>query len=440
MRAIMRRRDFLQLSVGIGASAIGSSGCDTETTFLGSPMCTRFEYPVAASASYVAAAFEVDARGAIICAHGPTPGKAKLEIRPCRGSGDGTDHSIEIAQGSLTGSVLLDGLPPNRGYYYRVSSEAYTPSDWGWFQTAPEPTHDVSVHFVYSADIGLDPERETSIVEFMAESPAAFYMNLGDWPYADKDPAARTLSEYRAKHRAVREPAWIRGLLRRFPVYAIYDDHDIRCNWDGKWRERESERIAAGLTAWDEAFPLRTATRYRDWRWGRHAHFFMLDTRMYRSANEDPDGPDKTMLGPQQKEWLLSGLRSSESSFKFVISSVPLGFATGNDHWSAFATERDEVVSTIRDEGIRGVVFLTADRHYFAAVHHSFGIREFHVGPLSAGPGNPPERTAEVLGFANTLNYGEVRVQSSPDPLLTFNCRDSLGEILYTESFTPEEA
>lgn len=401
--------------LGLGA---GAAACEGPPTSLVDP---------------IAAAFEVRGDGALLWASG-VPGPALFELRACDG-----DAALELPvalDDTAVGSALIDNLGFDESYHYRVVT-AGVASDWGWFRTAPDPHADVPVCFAYAADLG--PAPVTAIVDHMARSPALFYLNLGDWPYADDAPEALSLDHYRAKHRAARAPGWVRRLMRRFPIYAIYDDHDVRCNWDGALLAADPDRVAAGLTAWDESFPLRGPVRYRDWRWGRHLHIFVLDTRLYRSANDADDGPDKTMLGAAQKAWLLDGLRTSDASFKLIASSVPLGFGRGIDHWSSFAVERDEIVSAIVDEGIEGALFLSADRHYFAAVRYDFGVREFQVGPLASGPGNPPAPTLEVVGLANTINYGEIAISAGANPRLTFTCRDRDGAALYRETLSPEE-
>ncbi|MCH7916233.1 MAG: alkaline phosphatase D family protein [Deltaproteobacteria bacterium] len=43
----------------------------------------------------------------------------------------------------------------------------------------------------------------------------------------------------------------------------------------------------------------------RSFRWGKAAEIFILDTRQYRDIDEG------TMLGSEQKQWLLEALSSS---------------------------------------------------------------------------------------------------------------------------------
>ena len=43
---------------------------------------------------------------------------------------------------------------------------------------------------------------------------------------------------------------------------------------------------------------------YRRIRWGKRLEVWLVEGRDFRSENPDPDGPDKTIWGEDQKEWL----------------------------------------------------------------------------------------------------------------------------------------
>jgi alkaline phosphatase D len=164
---------------------------------------------------------------------------------------------------------------------------------------------------------------------------------------------------------------------------------------------------------------------------------FLLDTRMFRSPNADPDGPDKTLLGREQMTWLKSGLQASSASFKVILSSVPFDFCRAIDTWQVFAAEREALFSFVRDAGIRGVVLVSADRHYFAVHAHANGLREYHLGPMAAGLGSPPPEHPAVVAGAHTVNYGQFVVVGGDSPYLLFICRDDLGAELFREVLMP---
>jgi alkaline phosphatase D len=94
-----------------------------------------------------------------------------------------------------------------------------------------------------------------------------------------------------------------------------------------------------------------------------HVEFFMLDCRFYRT---NPFRPERSMLGPEQKAWLLDALKNSDATFKLIVSSVPWspGAKPGShDTWDGFPEEREEIFQAIEKHRVGGVLLLAADRH-----------------------------------------------------------------------------
>jgi len=118
-----------------------------------------------------------------------------------------------------------------------------------------------------------------------------------------------------------------------------------------------------------------------------------------------------------------------------VFTTIPLDFGTDNDDWSLFTVERDAILGAIVDAGVTGVVFLSADQHWFAAYHHASGFVEWQVGPLCRGFRSPPApEPGVVVQIPGVYNYGEVSIQPGNPPQLTFTARDPDGAALYTET------
>lgn len=388
---------------------------------------------------HAAVTFEVDAESAIVSVHAATPRWVALVLEELATGEQRAYGPVELdaAIGNLA-RIDVDGLAPGRAYRYHLRFDTDTTSDWLRFRTAPPSDADAEVRLVFSADIDTDPLFDSSIFAALRDSGADFFVSLGDWPYADNAPGAWTVAEYRERHRQARTDPRLQEWLRTMGVYAIYDDHEARNDWDGRFRDTEADRIANALQVWDEWFPLHGAPpRYRSVRWGKHCELFVLDTRLYRSANAAVDGPDKTMLGPVQKAWLLAGLRASDASFKLVVTTVPLDFGTTEDHWPLFAFERAEVVAAVTGAdalgGIPGVLFLSADQHWFAAHHFDSGIVEYQVGPLARGVRDQPPLVPEVVARAGVYNYGELVITGGETPTATFTARDPSGAALFTE-------
>jgi hypothetical protein len=380
------------------------------------------------------AIFEVDHEAALVSVFSPVSNSVLLHLRERSSGVILSQIEVIVDSASGVGSAELVGLAPSVEYELLALPDKGQSSAGYHFETAPPPDADVGVHFVYSADIDVSPDWQSPIFTHLAASSAQFFLCLGDWPYADNPPGAVSEDEFQLRHVEVRVEPRVQSLLQSMPCYAIYDDHELRNNWDAHFRDIEAERIETGLRVWDEWFPLHGPDRYRSIRRGQHLEIFILDTRLHRSANLDADDESKTMLGSVQFDWLMSALRSSDATFKVIATSVPLDYGMPEDSWAVFQTERDRLLSLITSEGLETVVFLCADQHFFCPHHFQNGIKEFQVGPLARGlfESLAPQHPNEVMR-ANVLNYGEVILEGGATPNLTLIGRDQNGEELYRE-------
>src|SRR5439155_917496 len=254
-------------------------------------------------------------------------------------------------------------------------------------------------------------------VLWLRAGAADFFTFNGDTIYADHVCRATTphvagnefvavsLDEYRAKHRYNREDPAVQELLRVTSVYAAWDDHEVTNNFSGPTEPLMPVGRRAFRDYWAIDGPAEEPDRlYRSVRWGRSLEVFILDTRQYRSRNEALDGPDKTMLGAAQRSWLLERVSASDATWKLIVSSVPLGVFTRSDSWTSanvlgyprpgagFAWERDLILRTLRERGVRNVVFLSGDVHHAQFLRHEvdgYVVHELMAGPLAARPGIP---------------------------------------------------
>jgi len=310
------------------------------------------------------------------------------------------------------GMLDVDGLVPDRAYEITFTSGG---TSFGPCHARTAPADDATgpVRIAVSADFDPNPMFDSPLIEHVLAAEPQLYISLGDFPYTDNGPIAQTVSEYRARHADLRTAPAARRLLEGVGIRAIYDDHEFRNDWDTARAQAEADRYAAAMQVWDEFFPVRGAVddiRYRSWRWGKHLECFLLDCRRFRSSNSAPDDPEKTMLGPTQLAWVIDAVRRSTATFKLVLTSVPLDFGEGFDHWAGFTNERTRLLDAM--VGVTGVVFVCADQHYFAAHRHAHGIREFQVGPLARGVFAPGPVAPGVLFRSHQYNAGLIDVSS----------------------------
>lgn len=370
----------------------------------------------------------------------------------------------------FTGTVILAGLQPATPYYYRVRPQdaEVSASVVGSFSTAPEPNQARGVTFVWGGDLGgqgFCRQPEYAIFTPMKAVAADFFIFGGDTIYADSpcpsppnapgaDFVAKTQEEFWAKHQYQREDRPLRELLAVLPVYALWDDHEVKNDFSGP----TEPLMPLGLKAFFDYFPIRRAAEepqrlYRSFRWGQRLELFLLDTRQYRSPNLQADGPNKTMLGSTQLRWLLDRLTASTATWQVIVSSVPLSAHTGSvftgrDGWGGgfltdgFATELGKIVAALRDRRLRNVVWIATDIHVariFSYDPNRDGKADFHEfisGPLSAITGNfdPLDQTFHptiLYQETNFFNFGVVRIDGQSGAL-TVEIRDQDGKVRYT--------
>jgi len=120
--------------------------------------------------------------------------------------------------------------------------------------------------------------------------------------------------------------------------------------------------------------------------------FFVLDTRGQREMHDKKDPYKKgiSMLGSEQREWLLSGMKASKADFLFVVSSVNFMLphvgggmvrATNKDDaWTVFYDEREKLIDAW-DKLKQPVFVLTGDLHNSFVCKITENVWEFASGP-----------------------------------------------------------
>jgi len=341
-----------------------------------------------------------------------------------------------IASGRVTldgeiGRLVLTGLAPDTVHEITVTV-AGSPLGPHRVRTAPRADDPRPVRVAVSADYDPSPAFASGMLDALIAAEPELVISIGDFPYTDNGPPAMTVAEYRARHVELRTHPPVRALLEACGMYAIYDDHEVRNDWDGRTRIDEPARYAAAVQVWDEFFPQRAPAgeiRYRRWRWGAHLECFLLDCRRFRSANDAVDDAQKTMLGAEQHRWLIDGVTGSAATFKLILTSIPLDYGTGDDHWASFKTERDAMLAAL--VGTPGVLFASGDQHWFAAYRHAFGVREMQIGPLARGLGTPPPAVPGVVFRAVRYNAGLIDIDGDR---LTMTGLGADGEPFYRET------
>jgi len=149
--------------------------------------------------------------------------------------------------------------------------------------------------------------------------------------------------------------------------------------------------------------PAAKATRESGYSIGRRSYgtfkvsncrFFLLDTRTHRELHDlkRPDKKGLTMLGLEQRNWLLDWMKKDDAEFYFVVSSVnfmvphvgggghAFDAALKDDAWTVFLDERETLIN-FWDDLNKPVFVLTGDLHNSFAIKVTDNVWEFASGP-----------------------------------------------------------
>ena len=123
-----------------------------------------------------------------------------------------------------------------------------------------------------------------------------------------------------------------------------------------------------------------------------NCEFFVLDTRGQRQMHDtrEPGKPGLSMLGQEQREWLLEGQKRSDADFHFVVSSVnfmvphvgggKVRAENKDDAWTVFLDEREKLID-FWDALPVPVFMLTGDLHNSFVIRVTDNVWEFASGP-----------------------------------------------------------
>ncbi|WP_436715054.1 family 16 glycoside hydrolase [Roseiconus lacunae] len=361
------------------------------------------------------------------------PGRVRLTYFPTKQRKNAvvTEWKTTTSESDCTAQWKLEGLKP--GTQYAVIVEARSVDDdvttavlRGGFETAPSKTKEQPIKFCITTchdfirrDNGMQGHK---IYPVMRQMNPDFIVHAGDIEYYDKpDPWAMTKPLMRFKWGRIFALPTNREFYSNTTSYFIKDDHDTLKNdcWVGQRYGTVSFKEGVELFN-NEQFPSHPK-RYTSVRWGKALEIWILEGRDFRSPNSMKDGPEKSILGAEQKAWLLQSLRESDATFKVICSPTPI---VGPDRKNKrdnhandiFEHEGNEIREALSE--LENVIVLCGDRHWqYASTDPDTGLWEFGCGPGSEehqlgwkeGDERPMHRFLRVAGgfLSGRLSYGD---------------------------------
>ncbi|MEV5297198.1 alkaline phosphatase D family protein [Amycolatopsis methanolica] len=348
----------------------------------------------------------------------------------------------------------VSGLRPGAEYFYRfrVGNEI---SPVGRTKTAPRPGARLDRFSFAFASCQNYPDGFYTAHAHLAQEDLDLVAFLGDYIYEGSGqgsigrghtPAAETfnLADYRVRLAQYKGDADLQAAHAAFPWAVVFDDHEVENNWAGDISQPDTEpdqdpavfrqRRAQAFQAYWEHMPLRRAQRpsgpdiriFRRLTFGDLVDVHLLDTRQYRDDQVAGDArldSSRTILGAQQKEWLLRNLSGPTARWNVLAQQVFFSqrdFTSGtadsfsDDAWDNYYVERNLVRSKLAQAS--NPVVITGDVHanYVADVKADF------EDPASATVATELVGTSISSGGDGTDQNAGDRVQLAENPHIKF--------------------
>ncbi len=362
----------------------------------------------------------------------------RWEVASDEGFNEVVAEGIEIADGARAHSVHVDatGLTAGSRFWYRFHVGEHT-SAVGRTRTLPALASAPERVRLAVASCQMWEDGFYGAHRHLAEEDLDAVVWLGDYIYespagtagvrSHRGPATRTLAQYRDRYALYRSDRNLQAAHAAHPWLVTWDDHEVANNIagdllpTGEPRASVRERRAAAYQAWWEHQPVRSPAPggtslevYRRFTWGTLLQLLVLDGRQHRTpqpcvvdssgASERCPGdhdPRATMLGDDQRGWLLENLGESTTRWDVLAQNVLMAPMTdgpfiNTDQWDGYQVERSRLLAAIAERDAGSTVVLTGDLH-------SFGVADLPADP--ADPASPAVAT-EILSGSVTSRIG----------------------------------
>jgi alkaline phosphatase D len=331
------------------------------------------------------------------------------------------------AERDHTVHVDVTGLEPGVTYHYGFSAEGESsPVGRTWTLRADAER----LRFAMCSCAKHNAGFFNAYARIAERDDLDFLLHLGDYIYEasnipakgqtpgadigrDFDPLGecRTLDEYRTRYRQYHRDPDVQALHLALPIIPTLDDHELA---DGAWAGGSDahdpkkhgpweDRMAAAFRARWEWLPARPpdpgdSTRaFREIKLGDLADIFLLDIRSRRdqpALEPEMSKPGRTMLGAEQRNWLMGTLDESASAWRLVGSPSIMhrtfcekpselletamlklklmdedGEGPDEDQWDGYPAERDQLLEKFGS--LDDLIVLSADIHVSVASHLS---------------------------------------------------------------------
>jgi alkaline phosphatase D len=361
--------------------------------------------------------------------------------------------TVALADEAHSVRVELDGLPPEREWFYRFKAGDHV-SPAGRTRTTPPGNSQLDTLNLAFVSCQNFAHGFFTPYDDLAAADIDAVIFLGDYIYEGPGlnlvrahtPAREilTLDEYRIRHGQYKTDERLQRAHAAHPWLVTWDDHEFRNNYANLDInspqipiEDIRKRRAAAYQAYWEHMPLARARKpveenfqlYRRFHWGKLVTFNVLDGRQYRSdqpltctaAQRDPSGycpdnlnPERTMLGAEQRDWLLADLATTKTRWNVLaqqtafapfnrpVAGRPVNFTAEADNWDGYVADRQRIIDCWVEQATPNPVVLTGDSH----IHRISNV--------------PPDyRRLDGAAVATELMGTSISTDGDPNPEMT---------------------
>jgi alkaline phosphatase D len=214
------------------------------------------------------------------------------------------------------------------------------------------------------------------------------------WNTREVDYSSAWGLNYRASHD--RATPILQKFMASMPQYAIWDDHDFGPNDAGQsYLLKDASREIfnnywLNPTSGEDKKGIYSQFNYGD------VDFFLTDDRYFRSDPNLSDSingvpnTEKKYFGSQQMRWLENALLFSNAPFKIIVTgSQVLNPNNKYECMQEYPYEYNQLLHFLTDKKIKGVIFLTGDRHHSEIIKYKrenlYPLYDITVSPYTSG-------------------------------------------------------
>lgn len=309
-----------------------------------------------------------------------------------------TNYSyISNKKGEIALTMDFAGLKPDHKYNVIISIDGWGANAKYSFTTpADTAVKDFSFLLGSCALMNTDPTRiffpagSNWIFYRMKKKKGDFMLWLGDNIYYIYPKQWSSYEHMFKRQLDIRKfyRKFYRDFLACEPNYAIWDDHDFGPNDSDSSFALKDTSLKVFQGFWPNTYADQDKFRGTYFNFRQYdAEFFMTDDRLYRGFPKDTNS---SFLGETQLVWLKNKLLMSDAPFKFIcIGSQVLNDNNFGESYAQHSRERNDLFDFIAKNNIKGVIFLTGDKHYAEICRrdwNGYPLIDFTSSPLTSPP------------------------------------------------------